>query len=375
MILIADAFNPWDGLDKPKSNSPKPPFPKGQSGNALDEWLSQLKDWVKSLQSGSQKRGKRGGSSFPNPFGSGFDSWKIFGFLGVLLIVIWFGSGFFLVQEKECGVILRFGKMDRMVSSGLNWRFPYPFEQHLIQKVAVVNKIESGHMDFGRSDGGDQTLILAGDENMVHIQYTVLWKVKDIKDFLFTAYQPEDTIQVAAESSVREVVGQTTARLALTEGRDQIGMDCQSLLQKILDGYRLGVQIISVQLQRVDPPVQVVKAFNDMQASRTDADRVQKEAVAYENDILPRARGEAEKIRQKAHAVYGQTVARAKGEVGQFEQLLKAYTASPHLMLKRYQTQVLTKILKKSKKIIVDGKLSQGTIPYLPIRPENRRDS
>ncbi|MDP5370498.1 MAG: FtsH protease activity modulator HflK, partial [Pseudomonadota bacterium] len=174
-------------------------------------------------------------------------------------------------------------------------------------------------VDTGRNF--DKTLVLTGDENMVHINYTVLWKIKDIKDFLFSVREPEQTILVAAESIVREIMGQTTAREALTEKRDAIELKTQELLQKVLNQYNIGVQIVKIQLQKVDAPSEVIDAFNDMQASLTDGDRMRNEAEAYHFEIVPKARGEASKIVQEAEGYEKEVIARALGEADRFNKI------------------------------------------------------
>jgi membrane protease subunit HflK len=203
---------------------------------------------------------------------------------------------------------------------------------------------------------------------MVYTNYTVLWKIRDLGEFLFAAREPESTIRVAAESAMREVLGQTTARLALTDGRGTIGTKSQELLQKILDSYKLGVQIVSVQLQRVEPPAQVIQAFNDMQASLVDGDRLKNEAEAYHSDILPRARGEAEKILQDSEAYRQEIVSQAEGEAARFNAIYASYRLNPKVTSTRLYFDTLQKVLKKNSKTIVDGKVGSGVMPYLNLQ-------
>jgi membrane protease subunit HflK len=223
----------------------------------------------------------------------------------------------------------------------------------------------------------EQNLILTGDENMVHTNYTVLWKIKDIAEFIFTMRDPESTIRVAAESSIREVLGQTTARLALTQGRETIGAKSQELLQKILDTYKAGVQIVSVQLQRVEPPIQVVQAFNDMQASLVDADRLRNEAEAYRNDTIPRTRGKAAKIVREAEAYQQQVIAQAKGEVSRFNAILSAYRLNPEITVRRHYLETMEKVLAQASKTIVGAgvagaKGGNGVVPYINLQPHKK---
>jgi len=318
MSLTDDNKNPWDVRDdspnsgkKTDKNEHQGPFRNSNSGNQPPEFSKIILDFQKRF-----KETRGGGGGVP-PQGQ----LKVFGGIFLLVILAWLASGFYRVQEGEVAVILRFGEFVRTALPGLRYRMPAPIEREVIKNVAVVNKIDSSHIHDGEAD---QSLILTGDENMVLTNYTVLWKIKDITQYLFTVRNPDATISAAAESALREIIGQTTARLALTEGREKIGSQSQELLQKILDSYSTGVQIISFQLQRVEPPAQVVEAFNDMQASLVDADRLSNEAQSYSNDILPKARGQSESILRSAEAYAAEVVEKAKGETSRFTQVLKS---------------------------------------------------
>lgn len=386
--------NPWSDKPTPPSKGSQPekpddkdpsPFNRSRSSNGRDRNDNvfqhrrsgdgnPLDDLIEKIQSAFKSRGNGGPpSGFPP---SSFAPKMGIALFTVGALVIWFGTGFFRVQEGEVAVVLRFGEINRTSSPGLRYRLPSPIETEIVKKVAVLNKIDGGiRADTNRnaSDAMEQNLILTGDENMVHTNYTVLWKIKDVAEFLFTARDPESTIRVAAESSIREILGQTTARLALTEGRETIGVHAQELLQKILDMYKMGVQIVSVQLQRVEPPVQVIQAFNDMQASLVDADRLRNEAEAYRNDIVPRARGEAEKIIQDAEGYQQQIVAQAEGDASRFNAVLTSYKLHPEVTMKRAYFDTMQQVLKRANKTIVDGKTSSGIVPYFNLQRDNKK--
>ena len=284
------------------------------------------------------------------------------GLIGLFVFIsIWFLSGICRIKEGEVGVIMRFGEVSRTVSPGLNYHFPYPIEKIIIKKVSVYNKIDGGENE-------EHGLILTGDENMISVNYIVLWKIKDVIEFLFTSRNPEQTITVAAESSIREIIGQTVARLALTEGRETIGIKAQELLQKLLDSYKMGVQIVSIQLQKVEAPVDVIQAFNDLQASLTDADRLKNEAQAYEMDILPKARGESEKIIQHAKGYAKQIVANAEGESERFQYILNSYKTNPTITCQKLYNETIDIMLEKANKTIIDGKVSSNFLPYMNIQ-------
>lgn len=340
-------------------------------GNPIDDLIEKLQDSLKRRGSGGSG-GDKGGSPLPS-FSSKFSIITLF----FIVISVWLSTGIYKVQDDggEVAVILRFGEMVRIAQPGLHYRLPNPIENEIRVKMAVLNKIDGGLREGASKSSQEaleQTLILTGDENMIHTNYTVLWKIKDVADFIFTVRDPEGTIKVAAESAIREILGQTSARQALTAGRENIGIQAQELLQKILDMYKMGVQIVSIQLQRVEPPVQVIQAFNDMQASLVDADRLRNEAEAYRNDILPRARGEAEKILQDAEAYQQQVVAIAEGEAARFSVALAAYNLHPEVAQKRLYLDTMQQVLKNAQKTIVDGKTSHGIVPYLNLQRDEK---
>lgn len=358
--------NPWDVKDSDSGPSKKSNkedsadfFRKKYSNKQAPEFSKIFEDFQQRLKNKGNHSGEGGGippQSQP----------KIFAGVAIFLFFAWLASGFYRVQEGEIAVILRFGEIVRTSSPGLRYRLPAPIEREIIRNVAVVNKIDSSHNQDGEAD---QSLILTGDENMVLTNYTVLWKIKDITQYLFVVRNPEATINAAAESALREVIGQTTARLALTEGREKIGTQSQELLQKILDGYNAGIQIISFQLQRVEPPAQVVEAFNDMQASLVDADRLSNEAQSYSNDILPKARGQAESILRNAEAYAAEVVERAKGETARFTQVLKSNQKNPRVARIRMHRETMDQLMKEANVTIVDHDLSKSLQNYNQLTP------
>jgi modulator of FtsH protease HflK len=352
-----------------KDDSPPNPWarranPPSSGGNNIDELIDAIQDRINRVISGGGSFPKGGGPKGVRPKG-GKGTLILLG-LGAFLL--WLGTGLYRVQEGEVGVVLRFGEMVRTSLPGLQYHLPAPFESVIVQKVAAVNTIDGGMKADKNSDSGESNLILTGDENMVHTNYTILWKIKDVSEYLFTARDPDETIRVAAESVIREVIGQTTARLALTEGRGQIEAKSQEILQKLLDQYKMGVQIVSIQLQNVAPPHQVVDAFNDLQASLVNADQSRNEAEAYKNEILPRAEGQAAQIINEATAYRQSKIAEAEGEAGRFKKVLATYELYPVITLKRYYIEMAESILKKATiKYIVDDRLGKGIVPYLPL--------
>lgn len=339
--------NPWT---ERKTRKPRDESPSKSDKNIWEDLL--------------KKRSAGGGPQWNMPpippvFGNGFH-WILL----VAPILLWIVSGFFHVQEGDAGVVLRFGQLTRVVPPGLRYRLPAPFEEQIIVRVAVWNKIDGGMAAKSQSD--EQSLILTTDENMVHVNYTIMWKIRDVVEFLFNGRDPENTIRLAAESAIREVIGQTQARLVLTEDRERIGAAAQELLQRILDQYKIGVQVMSVQLQRVEPPTQVIEAFNDMQASLIDADRSKNEAEAYKNDKVPRARGEAQKLIQEATGYKEQAVLKVEGEASRFKSILDGVKNRDVAYMMLF-SRIVPPILSKMPKTIMDGKGHHGILPYMNV--------
>lgn len=359
------AGGPWY---KGPGDGDKGSGPWGKSSDPSSKKPTNIDDTIDLLQRRFKKTFNQGGGG--NGGAGGIP--EISPFIIALAIAgglfLWGLTGLYRVQEGELAVVTRFGQMVRISAAGLRYHIPSPIENVIVTKVAAVSTINGGLRD-GAEENSDKTLILTGDENMVHTDYTVLWKIKDVTEFLFNARSPEITIKVAAESVIREVIGQTTAKAALTEGRDMIGTTAQALLQKLMDQYKLGIQIVSIQLQSVAPPKEVIESFNGLQASLTDADRLSNEAEAYRNDKIPRAGGQASQIRADAEGYSRTKVAEAEGEAARFAQVHAAYLKNPAIALKRSYLDAMDEILADVKeKIIIDPKIGNSVVPYLPLR-------
>ena len=233
---------------------------------------------------------------------------KPIGLILIILLFVWLASGLYRVGPDEQGVVLRFGKFIKTTQPGLHYHIPVPIETVQTPKVTKVNRIDIGfrsERDSGFSQGGgvadvpQESLMLTGDENIVNIDFSVFWVIKDAGKFLFEIQDPEGTVKAAAETAMREVIAKSDIQPILTEGRAKIEVETQEIIQSILDEYQSGIQVTQVQTQKADPPDQVIDAFRDVQAARADMERSKNEAEAYANDVIPRARGEAEKILQE----------------------------------------------------------------------------
>lgn len=302
---------------------------------------------------------------------------------GILLLIVaalavWMASGIYRVDTNEAGVVLRFGRFAYITQPGLRWHWPWPVETAITPRVTTVNREEIGFRTIGdmggrsgqQRDVPEESLMLTGDENIVDIDFTVLWQVKDPQQFLFNVADPARTIKQVAESAMREVVGKNQIQFILTDGRTKIADDTRLLLQKVLDDYGAGITINQIALQRTEPPQSVIDAFRDVQAAQADRERTQNEAEAYRNDILPRARGEAQRLLQQAEAYKQETIANAQGEAARFVSVFNEYKVAKEVTAKRMYIETMEQILRGTNKVLLDnqsGAGGQGVVPYLPL--------
>ncbi|WNJ99394.1 FtsH protease activity modulator HflK [Thalassospiraceae bacterium LMO-JJ14] len=298
---------------------------------------------------------------------------------GIVLIVvavigIWFASGFYRVQPEQQGVELLFGEFVKQTQPGLNYWLPSPIGEVFTPNVTRVNTTQIGYRGEGGSsranrDVPSESLMLTGDQNVVDIDFDVQWQIKSAADFLFNIRDPEGTIKIAAESALREIVGQASLETVLTTGRQKVETDTQALLQKILDDYGAGILITQTKLQQSDPPQEVIDAFNDVQRAKQDQERSVNEATAYKNDIVPRAKGEAEKRLAAARAYKEQVIKEAEGEAARFLSVYETYKTSKDVTTRRLYLERMQQVLRSANKIIIDKGVEggQGVVPYLPL--------
>ncbi|HEY4857378.1 MAG TPA: FtsH protease activity modulator HflK [Xanthobacteraceae bacterium] len=350
----AGGKGPWG--TGPQQSGPNPPD--------LEEFLRRGQDKLRSVLPGGSLGGK-GLSLFV-----------------LAAIVIWGLSGFFRVDPDELGVVLRFGKYVRDAKPGLNYHLPYPVESVLTPKVTRVNRIDIGMRlveDLRRGttlrDVPEESLMLTGDENIVDVDFSVFWLVKPdgAGDYLFNIQQPEGTVKAVAESAMREIVGRSKIEPILTGERQKIETAVHDLMQSTLDHYGAGIQITQVQLQKVDPPAQVIDSFRDVQAARADQERAQNEAQTYANKVVPEAMGRAAQVFQNADAYKSQTVAEAKGATSRFLQVYEQYKKAPDVTRQRLYLETMERLFGGTDKIIVDPGASSGVVPYLPLDQLMRR--
>lgn len=299
---------------------------------------------------------------------------------GTVLLVLfallaWAASGIYKVGPDEQGVVLRFGRRVSTELPGLHYRLPYPISTLLLPRVTSVNELHSSATITGQDParpGSTRTAasrMLTGDENIVEADYSVLWKIKDAGAFLFHVQDPEGMIRMAAETAVRTMIGRNPIQAVLSDRRQQIAVEVQAELQRLLDDYGVGIQVIQVQLQRVDPPAAVIDAFNDVQRARADQVRARNQAEAYRNDILPRARGQADHIVQDAEAYRTQAIDQAKGDVSAFLSAYKAYQQAPEVFSWRTYLDSMDELLRRASRVVIDGtgKGVSSVVPYMPL--------
>jgi membrane protease subunit HflK len=352
---------PWGGGPRGPWGSGPQPGPGRGGGNQppdLEDLIRRGQDRLKSVLPGSGNFGGRGGL-----------------ILLFAVIVIWLLSGFYRVNTDEQGIVLRFGKFVQTTQPGLNYHLPYPIETVLTPRVTFENKIDIGFRlqeDARRGaitrDVPEESLILTGDENIVDVDFSVFWIINNAGRYLFNIQNPEGTVKAVAESAMREVIGRAQIQPILTGARAATEQEVLKLMQKILDGYQAGITVTRVQMQKVDPPSQVIDAFRDVQAARADAERLQNEAQTYANRVVPEARGEAARILQAAEAYKERTVVEAKGQASRFLAILAEYKLAPEVTRRRMYLETMERVLGGIDKVILDpSNKGSNVVPYLPL--------
>ncbi len=297
--------------------------------------------------------------------------------LAGLAAIIFFGFTV-RVAPDELGIVTRFGKFVRQLPPGLNYRLPYPIEQVYLPKVNFTNTVEVGMRGSGQSPFGGQTIVrevpeealmLTGDGNIVKVQFSVQWRIKDAAKFLFNIQNPANTVKEVAESAMREVVGKNKLDFVLTERFKENEDAVQQLMQQTLDSYGAGIHIVNVLMRKPDAPDQVIDAFNDVEAAKQDRQRLQRKAEAYQNRVVPEARGEAARILQAAIAYKNRVVEEARGEAERFKKVYEEYKKAPDVTRERLFLETMEKVLGRADKIILDSESTgaQGVVPYLPL--------
>lgn len=357
--------------------SPPPRNPWGSGGGNRGGGRGPQPPDIEDLLRKSQERVKQ---ALPGGFGG---AKGIAGIIG-LLIVVWLASGFYRVQPSQLGVELRFGQFTTLTEPGLRYHLPAPIETVIRPEVTRVNRLDIGM----RGEAGDarrgvtpagatsESFMLTSDQNIVNVNFAVIWQISDPVQFLFNIREQEATIKAVAESAMRETMGRTQVDQAITENRGGVEQAVFQRMQQVLDEYQAGVRIVGVQLQAVDPPGPVIDAFNEVQRANADRVRLENEAQAYANEILPRAGGESQRLINEAQGYKSEVVARATGDAQRFISVLEAYRQAPDVTQQRIYIETMEQVLRNANKIVIDkdtgGAGGQPVVPYLSLDPLRR---
>jgi membrane protease subunit HflK len=290
------------------------------------------------------------------------------GLIGAVAVLIWLGTGFFIVQEGQQAVITQFGKYNSTVGAGFNWRLPYPVQRHEVVVVSQIRSVDVGRDSVIKATGLRESAMLTEDENIVEIKFAVQYRLSDARAFLFETRDPAATVVQAAETAVREVVGKMRMDSALAEERDQIGPRVRTLMQTILDRYKVGVEVVAINLQQsgVRPPEQVQAAFDDVLRAGQERERAKNEAQAYANDVIPRAVGSASRLQEESQAYKARVVAQSQGDAQRFRSVLTEYQKAPQVTRDRMYTDAMQQVYTNVTKVLVDSKQGSNLL-YLPL--------
>ena len=288
------------------------------------------------------------------------------------IVALWLASGIYEVKEGEEAIIVRFGKFVRKGTAGLNYRMPFPIEYSIIEKVNQSRRIEIGYRSGVVSKGNTgasrdialESTMLTGDENIAYLNCDVMWHIKNLEDYVFNVMAPEDAVKTSAESAIREVIGKTPIASVLSSQKQEIADKVAALTQKILDIYKVGVEVDQVQLLKAEPPAEVIDAYRDVQTSRADKEREINQAQAYNNDILPKARGDAAKLMQEAEGYKQEVISRAEGDASRFNAVLLQYQTAKQVTKDRLYLDAVSEVMQGANKVIT----SSGVLPHMAIK-------
>ena len=365
-----DANNPRPEQDRPAS-PPQPP--RGRDNNAsqppdLDEIWKDFNRKLSGLFGGKPpsggSSGGRSGATPPDMKNAGMGV----GLIAGVAVLIWLGTGFFIVQEGQQAVITQFGKYHSTVGAGFNWRLPYPVQNHELVYVSQIRSADVGRDNIIKSTGLRESAMLTEDENIVEIKFAVQYRLSDARAWLFESKNPAEAVVQAAETAVREVVGKMKMDSALAEERDQIAPRVRELMQTILDRYKVGVEVVGINLQQggVRPPEQVQASFDDVLKAGQERERAKNEAQAYANDVIPRAGGTASRLKEEAEAYKARLTAQAQGDAQRFSSLLTEYKKEPQVTRDRLYTETMQQVYSNVTKVMVDSRQGSNLL-YLPL--------
>jgi modulator of FtsH protease HflK len=367
--------DPRWGRGEDKDNRPDKPEGNGRGPNQgppdLDELWRDFNRKLGGLFGGKGRRpdngggfGGGGGNFQPDMKSAGIGA----GLVAAVVVLIWLGTGFFIVQEGQQAVITQFGRYTSTVGAGFNWRFPYPIQRHEVVFVTQIRSVDVGRDNVIKATGLRESAMLTQDENIVEIKFAVQYRLNDARAYLFESKNPADAVVQAAETAVREVVGKMRMDSALAEERDQIAPRVRSIMQTILDRYKVGIEVVGINLQQsgVRPPEQVQAAFDDVLKAGQERERAKNEAQAYANDVVPRAVGTASRLKEEAEGYKARIVASAAGDAQRFRSVLVEYQKAPQVTRDRMYLEAMQQIYGNVAKVMVDSRQGSNLL-YLPL--------
>jgi len=341
----------------------------GNKGNGgppdLEELLRKLNEKIAGVMGGKGgKGGKGGGKPGGNEPMKGFGSGT--GLIAIIAVLIWLGSGFYIVDASQRGVVLRFGKLVETTQPGPRWHFPLPIETVEVVNLSQVRTVEVGYRDNVKNKMLKESLMLTEDENIIDIQFAVQYFLSDPSDYLFNNRNPDENVRQAAETAIREVVGKSKMDFVLYEGREQVAASATKLMQEILDRYKSGILISKLTMQNAQPPEQVQAAFDDAVKAGQDRERQKNEGQAYANDVIPRASGTAARLIQESQGYKQSVIANAEGDASRFKQILVEYQKAPGVTRERMYLDMMQQVMGNVSKVMVDQK-NGNSLLYLPL--------
>ncbi len=286
------------------------------------------------------------------------------------IVVLWGASGFFVVDEREDAVIMRFGRYTQTVeNSGLHWRLPWPVETHEIVNMTEIRSLEVGSK-VSTGKAGDESIMLTGDQNIIEVQLEVQYNFKSAYDYVFNNRSTErdgrDIVKQTAETAIREVIGRNKVDYVLNEGRGKVAEDSKELIQELLNKYGMGIAVSRVNISDIQPPDQVQAAFSDAVKGRQDRARLINEGRAYANDVIPKASGTAARLTQEAEGYRQRVISQAEGDASRFRQVYTEYAKAPQVTRDRMYLDAMQQVYQSTTKVLVDQKAG-GNLLYLPL--------
>jgi membrane protease subunit HflK len=313
--------------------------------------------------------GKKGGAGDNEPPARSGGEFNIPGGAGLLIglaVAVWLASGFYIVDAGQRGVVLRFGKYAETTMPGPRWHLPYPVESIEIVNVEQVRTVEVGYHNNVKAKVLSEALMLTDDENIIDLQFSVQYTLKDPEDYLFANRDPDEAVKQAAETAMREIVGKSKMDYVLYEGRADVAVRATKLMQEILDRYKTGISLSKLNMQNAQPPEQVQAAFDDAVKAGQDRERLKNEGQAYANDVIPKARGVAARLLEEAQGHKQRVVAQAEGDASRFKQILVEYAKAPQVTRERLYQDTMQQVMTNTTKVLVDDKQG-GNLLYLPL--------